>query len=339
MLSLSGITFHGHGLNRPECVLTHQSGLLLTADWTDGGGVAIIEPSGRVSRHLARNPPRPLRPNGIALERGGSILLTELGAETGGVWRLHPDGMTEPVLLEVEGAPLPPANFVHLDAAGRMWVTVSTRMMPRHLAARGDVADGFIVLVEDGRARIVADGIGFSNECLVSPDGRHLYVNETFARRLTRFTIRDGGLHGQHVVTSFGPGTYPDGMTFDCEGHLWITSIVSNRVIRVSPDGEQTLVLEDADPDHVAHVEEAYATNSIERSHLDTMKSRKLRAISSLAFGGPDLRVAYLGCLQGESIASFECPIAGAAPVHWALPIDALQRRIADLPALAPTPS
>lgn len=72
MLSLSGIAFHGHGLNRPECVLAHASGLLITADWTDGGGVAIIEPSGRVSRHLAQSPPRPLRPNGIALERGGA---------------------------------------------------------------------------------------------------------------------------------------------------------------------------------------------------------------------------------------------------------------------------
>ena len=339
MLSLSGIAFHGHGLNRPECVLAHASGLLITADWTDGGGVAIIEPSGRVSRHLAQSPPRPLRPNGIALERGGSLLLTELGVDTGGVWRLHPDGTVDPVLLEVDGTPLPPSNFVHLDAAGRMWVTVSTRMNPRHLAARGDVADGFIVLVENGDARIVAAGIGFSNECLVSPDGRHLYINETFTRRLTRFTIAERKLEARQVVAQFGPGTYPDGMTFDAEDHLWITSIVSNRVIRVSPDGDQTLMLEDCDAGHVAYVEAAYASKSIERSHLDTMKSEKLRAISSLAFGGPDLRTAYLGCLQGEAIASFESPVAGLAPLHWSLPIDALERRIADLPTVAPNPS
>jgi hypothetical protein len=143
-------------------------------------------------------------------------------------------------------------------------------------------------------------------------------VNETFARRLSRFPVgADGTLGARDVVTEFGAGTYPDGLTFDAEGGVWITSIVSNRVIRVTADGRQTLVLEDADPEHVAWCEAAYRDGTMGRPHLDGVKSRRLRNISSLAFGGTDLRTAYLGCLLGDAIASFRAPAAGHPPVHW----------------------
>jgi hypothetical protein len=118
-------------------------------------------------------------------------------------------------------------------------------------------------------------------------------------------------------VAEFGPGIFPDGLAFDAEGGVWITSVVSNRVIRVAPDGSQRLMLEDCDAAHLDWVEQAYQADAMGRPHLDAIKSRRLRNVSSLAFGGPDLRTAYLGCLLGDSIATFRAPIAGAPPVHW----------------------
>lgn len=167
-------------------------------------------------------------------------------------------------------------------------------------------------------ARIVADGLGYTNEAMISPDGRWLYVNETFARRLSRFPLRaDGSLGTKEVVTTFGHGTYPDGLAFDADGHVWVTSIVSNRVLRVAPDGATTLILEDADPAHVQWCEEAYRSGELKRPHLDRAAGRVLKNISSLAFGGPDLHTAYLGCLLGDAIASFRAPVAGHPPYHW----------------------
>jgi len=209
MVPLSEIAFVGTGLNRPECVLAHASGLLFASDWTNGAGIAIIAPDGRVTRHLARKAPRELRPNGIALEPGGSFLLAELGDETGGVWRLQPDGSVEPVFLEVDGSPLPPTNLVLRDARGRIWITVSTRQRPRHRAARADMADGFIVLLEGNRARIVADRLGYTNECLLSADGRHLFVNETFARRVTRFRVTAEGVDERLPLARSAPAHSP----------------------------------------------------------------------------------------------------------------------------------
>jgi hypothetical protein len=53
------------------------------------------------------------------------------------------------------------------------------------------------------------------------------------------------------------------------------------------------------------------------RPHLDKAAGRILRNISSLAFGGPDLRTAYLGCLLGDTLAHFRSPVAGHPPRHW----------------------
>jgi sugar lactone lactonase YvrE len=325
MINLDDIKETGSGLQRPECVLAHESGLLFAADWAGEGGVAVIDRQGDVRRIAARGGPRAMRPNGIALEPGGNFLLADLGAQEGGVFRLHPDGAVEPVVTELEGRAFPPTNFVYRDDDARLWITVSTRRHPRDLGYRPDVDDGFIVLFDGHGARIVADGLGYTNECHVSPDGGHLYVNETFTRRLSRFALRaDGSLGPREIVAEFGAGTFPDGLTFDSEGGIWITSIVSNRVIRIHPDGHQEIVLEDADAAHLAEVEEAYQAHQLGRPHLDTCRAKRLRNISSLAFGGPDLRTAYLGCLLGSSIASFTSPVAGAPPPHWSYPLGPL---------------
>lgn len=313
---LADVTFVGSGLVRPECVLATRSGALYTADWR--GGVAITEAGGARDVVTAATPPRPMRPNGIALRRDGSFLLADLGETRGGVYALARDGALTPFLESVDGIELPPTNFVFEDGAGRTWITVSTRRVPRASAYRADVADGFIVVVDSRGARIVADGLGYTNEAMLSPDGAWLYVNETFGRRLSRFRVgADGSLHGRETVTTFGHGTYPDGLAFDCEGGAWITSIVSNRVVRVAASGEQTLVLEDADAEHVQWCEDAYSDGTLGRQHLDRACGRVLRNISSLAFGGSDLRTCYLGCLQGDAIASFRSPVAGHPPVHW----------------------
>ena len=314
---LDTLQWVGHDLHRPESVIATQAGDLYTADWR--GGVAHIAPDGTQSLYLGFPVDgEALKPNGIALLKDGSFLLAHLGAESGGIFRLHRDGRTEPFLRTVEGKDLPPSNFVVEDALGRFWITVSTRLSPRSLGYRKSCDDGFIVMVDSKGARIVADGLGYTNECAVHPSGKWLFVNETFTRRLSKFAIEsDGSLGPKQVVTEFGAGIFPDGLSFDSEGHVWVVSIVSNSVIRVAPDGHQTLWLQDADADHLAWVETAYQTDAMGRPHLDGVKSRLLQNTSSLAFGGSDLQTGYLGCLLGSRLATLRMPVAGHPPVHW----------------------
>ena len=87
--------------------------------------------------------------------------------------------------------------------------------------------------------------------------------------------------------------------------------------MRVAPDGSQTLWLQDADPQHLAWVERAYEAGTMDRPHLDGIKSRVLRNTSSIAFSGADRRTAVLGCLLGDSLATLVLPVPGVAPIHW----------------------
>lgn len=318
--SLQDLRWTGSGLNRPECVLATARGDVYASDWRSG--VAHIRPDGSQTWYAAAPVDgEVVKPNGIALLKDGSFLLAHLGAERGGIFRLERSGATTPWLLDVDGVDLPPTNFVVEDAAGRFWVTVSTRLSPRALGYRPGCNDGFVVLVDHRGARIVADGLGYANECAVDPSGQWLCVNETFARRLSRFPILpDGRLGARQVVTEFGAGDFPDGLVHDAVGNLWVTSIVSNRLIRVDAAGRQSVYLEDSDPDHLAWVEQAYLANAMGRPHLDGVKSRMLRNISSLAFAGPDLRTGYVGCLLGDRLATLTMPTAGHPPTHWSYP-------------------
>ncbi len=318
-MKLDSLESVGNGLNRPECVLCTGDGSVIVSDW--GGGVCRISEDGEQRRLLARDSPVDILPNGIALQPDGTFLLSNLG-DSGGVWRLFENGRIEPAVTEVDGETLPPTNFVLPDRAGRTWVTVSTRITPRADAYRPDTADGFIVVSDEAGARVVADGLGYTNEVQVHPSGRWLYVNETFARRTSRMKIAsDGSLGPRETVTEYGPGTYPDGLCFDEDGGFWIASIVSNRIIRVGTDGAHTLIFEDADPEHLNDVEIAFQEGRMGRRHLDTVVSRRLKSTSSIAFGGVDRRICYVGCLLDDRIVRFASPVAGIEPVHWNWPI------------------
>jgi sugar lactone lactonase YvrE len=295
--SLDDLEPLGTGLHRPECVLPCHDGGVYVPDWR--GGVTRIAADGSTQTWLADQPPVELRPNGIDVMPDGSFLLANLG-DAGGVWRLHRDGTVHPFLTEVDGMPLPPTNFVVRDG-DRTWISVSTRRVPRQRAWRPDVADGFIVLVDIAGARIVADGLHYTNEVRPDASATWLYAVETFGRRLTRFRLAaDGGLSRRETVVTLGRGCFPDGFAFDRAGRIWITSLVSNRLLRLDSDDLAT-VLEDVNADYVNLVEHAFANGGMRREHLGPVPGTKLQQLTSVAFGAGAEDV-YLGSLHADCI-------------------------------------
>jgi SMP-30/Gluconolactonase/LRE-like region len=316
-IALSDLRFVGRDLARPECVVTTATGDVYLSD--KRGGIVHLAPDGRQTL-LAGQGVDGFLPNGFSLLPDRSFAVANLG-HMGGAYRLLPDGELLEEVVAVKGMALPPTNFVHAeqrDGQIRLWVAVSTRHVPREHAFRRDIADGYIVLKDKTDVRIVADGLGFTNETKVDPSGRWLYVNETIARRLSRFPIRDrGDLGARQTVAEFADGVFPDGFEFDAEGGIWIASVVSNRLLRIAPDGTQRVILDDADPEAVARAERHYAENRLGRADIDAGRDRTLCNLASVAFGGPDLKTVYLGSLFGTRIATFRSPIAGAEPPHW----------------------
>lgn len=317
--TIDDLGFHGRDLSRPECVCCLASGVVVVSN--GDGGVSRIDQDG-TTRHITapEGTHKPMT-NGFAITQQGDFLLADLSSE-GGVWKLRANGTCEPFITEVDGETLPSTNFVGVDAKNRVWATVSTRHSPRTLAYRKHIADGYIVLSDERGTRIVADGVGYTNEAIVNPAGDFLVVNETMARRTSRFRIRDDGSLGpRETVTEYGEGVYPDGLAFDEEGAFWMTSVLSNRLIRVTPDGGQTLVFEDSDPDMLAVCEAAYQGGTLGPEHMGKVVSKLAKSISSIAFGGPDRRTGYLGNLLDNRIYTFQSPVAGATPSHWGVKV------------------
>lgn len=304
------------GLTRPECVLALSNGKLVAAN--GNGGYSVIEPDGQTRHVITHDNRRRYVPNGIALAANGRILMADLGAQAGGLFEIDSGGRLEPLLEAIDGEPLPPSNFLVNDRDGRLWFTISTRQRPRTKAWRMDVADGFIGMIDKHGARIVADGIGYTNEVAISPDNAWLYVNETYNQRTSRFPLRHGCELGEkEVIAEYDGADFPDGLAFDAHGGAWITCIASNRLIVLRPDGEKQIVLADTDTDYAALLASKFRKGTLTQQDMSTAGRSRLGNLSSLAFGGPSLSTAYLGCLLDDCIRAFDCPVAGFEPVHW----------------------
>ena len=296
MISVAALTPLGSNLHRPECVRVDRDNGVHVPDWR--GGVTRIAADGSQQTWLARDAPVELRPNGIEIMADGSFLLANLG-DAGGVWQLHRDGTIHPFLTEIGQTALPPTNFVVRDGE-RTWISVSTRRFPREQAWRPDVADGFVALVDRNGARIVADGLHYTNEVRPDPTGAWLYVVETFGRRLSRFRIAaNGDLSEREVVVTLGRGCFPDGFAFDLAGRIWITSLISNRLLRFN-GGELETVLEDDNAPYVDEAERAFAGEGMRKPHLGPIPNTKLQHLTSVAFGAD--QTLYLGSLHADCV-------------------------------------
>jgi sugar lactone lactonase YvrE len=320
-VALDQVSSFGTGLRRPECVLATESGDLFVAHL--GSGVMHIAPDGRQRAIGATSEieGKPWIPNGIALTERGDFIIANMG-EGGGLWRLSGDGTVTPLLREIDGITLTATNFVTGDRSGRLWVTVTTRRWPisQAMAPKGpdQLADGYLFVVDEAGARIVADGFAFANEVRLNADESEAYVVETFGRRITRFKVGPkASLSRREVFTEFGHGVFADGAAFDAEGCLWVASIISNRILRVAPDGSQTLVVEDCNKDHVDRIETLIASGKVARDDMQKSPTNVLKNVASITFAGPDLRNVYLGSLGGDRLATLRSPVAGLPPVHW----------------------
>lgn len=235
----------------------------------------------------------------------------------GGLWRLRPDGQLLPELRAVDGVQLGATNFVLADGSAGVWISISTHRWPISEAFSPGVADGYIVRLDARGARIVAEGLGFANELRLDGDGRHLYVAETFAHRVSRFPIEGSELRQRETFADLGQRCFPDGMAFDAKGHLWAASIISNQVLRIAPDGEPALILDDSDAAELERIERRIAEGCLKREDVQSSCGSRFSNISSIAFGGKDLQTGYLGSLAGDQLIAFRSPVPGLPPQHW----------------------
>jgi gluconolactonase len=276
----------GHDLARPECIVETPDGTLWIAD--DRSALLRFDADGTQTRIGAIGG----SPNGFAIGPDGRFWIAEI--DGGRICAMSADGTLEEVLDRFDGAPLGSANFVLADPQGRLWITVSTRTVPRSRAVKAEIPDGYLLRVDDPDRRPwapvkVADGFRFTNEVRIDPAGRHLYVAETAAGAVTRLPLHADGSAGApepYGPAPLFPGARVDGIVFDADGNLWVTEIARHGIWVITPDGAAREVFSDPE-------------------------GRVLRLPTSITFVGPDRRTAVIGSLSMDRLATFRAPVPG----------------------------
>ena len=317
----------GHDLQRPECILAEPDGSLWTADAR--GGVVHIAPDGRqrlivqqAGIGLGRNASaedlmmRGTLPNGLAFDRDGNIIIANFGTDA--IELMTRQGVSRTLYRDLGGVPLGKTNFVLSDSKGRIWFTVTTRQVPWTKSINERTPDGYVGLIDEHGIRIVADGFIGTNEIRLDAREQWLYVVETNARRISRLPVGSGGTLGAPEV--YGPadlGGFPDGMAFDSYGNLWITLILAERLVAITPEGELLTLLDDGNPAAYAEYEKHYAAGTTTPELMTKCRGTLAPMMASLTFGGADLTTVYLGSLAGTSLPAFQSPVAGLPLAHW----------------------
>lgn len=87
----------------------------------------------------------------------------------------------------------------------------------------------------------VDDGFRVTNGPAFSPDGKVMYANDSALQLTYRYDLTpDGTPLNRRELARFGDGEgYPDGMTVDAEGCLWIAFWDGWCLRRLSPEGER----------------------------------------------------------------------------------------------------
>ena len=175
-------------------------------------------------------------PSGLGWTVDGRLLIVSMKDRK--LMRLDPTGLT--CAADLSKLASGQCNDMVTDALGRAYIGNFGK--DTNLGKHFHIGPAEIIIVTpDGKARVVANDVNFPNGMVITPDGRRLIVAESFAARLTSFTIApDGSLSGREVWAELDKKMIPDGICLDAEGAVWVANAGSPAVYRVKRGGEVT---------------------------------------------------------------------------------------------------
>lgn len=306
-IDLAGAECVGRGVQRPEDVVVTRDGRVWLSD--QASACAEVLSDGSLRRVGAAGG----APNGINLDTRGRIVIANYGHDVGRgpLQRLDPaTGAIEILCEAIDGRPLVTCNYPVIDRQDRVWCTHST-WGGEDFGADAP-KDGFVFRVDpDGSVQVLAEGIDFANGCALDAAEDYLYVCETVGCDVVRFRIHaDGTLgaaerygpklgHAAHEVQHLRPLPLEvrsqlgltDGCGFDAAGNLWVTLVMANKVVAITPEGAVVTMLSDPE-------------------------GRVLRAPTNVTWGGPDLTDLYIGSVRSDYVVKVKSPVPGMPMVH-----------------------
>lgn len=255
------ITFHGEGP-----VFSPSWGGLRLVDLF-AGDILSLTPDGTVTRRHVDTIAAALRPRlgggaVIALKRGFAL------EEPDGTLTGLPEVWSDTTVRMNDGGTAPDGSFY----CGSMAYD------QRHEAG------SLYRLAPDGAVTLALAGVTISNGLDWSPDGSLAYYNDTPTGRIGVFDWSpDTGLTGLRTFAEIPSADgYPDGLTVDSDGGVWVALYAGGAVRRYTPDGR-----------------------------LDEVITVAADRVTACTFGGDDLSQLFITTSR-EDLAPGEDPLAGS---------------------------
>lgn len=232
-ITLSQISVLADDLDHVECVAVHPDGHI----WAGGeaGQIYKIAPDGSHVEEIANTGGFVL---GIAFNPGAEWLAI-CDNKKHCVWKLDMENYRLSLFAEGAGDHrfnIP--NYPVFDTEGDLYVSES--------GAFREKIGKVLKFSAGGQGRVWHAGpFNFANGLALSLDEQYLYVVCTWLPGVERIVINEDGSAGERSVFVTLPQTCPDGVAFDAEGNLYVSCYAPNRIYRVTPAQEVSLLIDD----------------------------------------------------------------------------------------------
>jgi gluconolactonase len=228
-IPIERFTIFANGLDHPECCAFDRNGHLWAGG--EGGQIYRISPDGKaetianVGAFVA----------GIAFSPDDRELFACVAGV--GVMRITKSGDHRVFATHAGDHKILSPNFPLFDDAGRLYVTDSGQWMKRN---------GYLLRFDStGRGEVLAGPRGYLNGMAMSADGRALFVVDSDTDSVLRFNIDShGGLSERHAFAE-NVGRFPDGLSLDVNGNLYVCCYASDEIWRICPNGDKYLLAHD----------------------------------------------------------------------------------------------
>ena len=259
---MSQVEVYSAGLDHPECVAIDPDGRV----WAGGeaGQIYVIDPETRQPEVICQ---LNAMAAGLAFDRHGYCYVC---TQDNTVVRVAASGEWEVFCDSVDGRPLRGPNFPAFGPDGSLYVSGS-----------GDYPGptGEIYRINPGgKATVYHSGpFYYANGLAIDQDARHLYVAQTATDDVVRIPLDGSGTPPEQVCAPGALLPMPDGLAFDADGNLYVTSFGASALERIRPDGEIELVARDE-------------------------RGLTMNRVTNCAFGGPGMEQLFLANLGGWHI-------------------------------------
>ena len=184
-------------------------------------------------------------PSGLGWLPNGRLQIVSVSGRC--LLRLDSEGLTK--VADLSELASDRTNDMVMDQLGRAYIGNFGYAFLDHTAVPR--LANIVMVMPDGKTRIVAEDMAFPNGMVITPDGQTLIVAESLAARLTAFDITaDGSLARRRIWAQFDSRgfaafdtsrAFPDGICLDVEGAIWVASAEgSKEVLRVLEGGKIT---------------------------------------------------------------------------------------------------